>query len=143
MRFFIASPWRNKDIVKKLTDELQQRGYEAYSFLQSGANLSTGMSIEEELKIFGEALSNWERDPKIKQIFNSEMDGLKKSDVIVLLQPAGHSSMLEAGIGYGMGKEVAIIGPIKKPEVFYLISNHFYPDTDSFLNDLSAFASKH
>jgi len=129
-------------MVKKLTEDLQQRGYEAYSFLQSGVNLSTGMSIEEELKMFGEALSNWERDPKIKQIFDSELDGLKKSDVVVLLQPAGHSSMLEAGIGYGMGKEVAIIGSIKKPEVFYLICNHFYPDTDAFLNDLKSFVSK-
>jgi hypothetical protein len=136
MRFFIASPWRNKEVVKKLTDELVKRGYEVYSFLESGVNLSTGMSIAEELKTFGEALNNWEHDPNIKKIFDSEMEGLKKSDTVILLEPVGHSSLLEAGIGYGMGKEVTIIGPIQKPEVSYLVCKKFYADIDAFLNNL-------
>lgn len=143
MRFFIASPWKNKDVVKKLTDKLLERGHEVYSFLQSGANLLTGKSIADELKTFGEALSKWEHDPNIKNIFDSEMEGLKNSDAVILLQPAGHSSLLEAGIGYGMGKKVAIIGRVQKPEVFYLICEHFYADIDSFLSDLGAFAPEH
>ena len=126
-------------VISWLTEELVARGYGVYSFLQSGANLSTGMSITEEIKTFGEALTNWERDPKIKQIFDSEMEGLKTCDALILLQPAGHSSLLEAGIGYGMGKEVTIIGTIEKPEVFYLIGKHFYADIDAFLNDLGSF----
>ena len=31
MKFFIASPWRNKDAVKSLTDALTARGHIAYS----------------------------------------------------------------------------------------------------------------
>jgi hypothetical protein len=140
MKFFIASPWRNKEVVKKLTDELVARGHEPYSFLQSGANLSTGMPIMDEIKMFSDALRNWESDPRIKQIFDSEMEGLKKSDVVILLQPAGHSSLLTAGIGYGMGKEVVTIGPIEQPEVFYFICKHFYDDIDAFLSSLGSAA---
>lgn len=136
MQFFIASPWKNKEMVKELSEKLMAKGYGVYSFLQSGANLLTGTSIMDEIKTFSDALQNWESDPKIKQIFNSEMEGLKASDAVILLEPAGHSSLLEAGIGYGMGKEVISIGAITKPEVFYFICKHFHPDIDSFLSDL-------
>src|ERR1700722_20109699 len=134
MKFFIASPWRNKTIVEGLSEELVKRGYEVYSFLQSGANLASGISIAEELKSFSDALHNWEGDEQIKKIFDSELEGLKQSDAIVLLEPAGHSSLIEAGIGYGMGKKVFVIGTIEKPEVFYLMSERFYADLDAFLN---------
>lgn len=137
MKIFIASPWRNQENVLKLSEALTQRGHEVHSFLQSGANLSTGMSIGDELRTFGEALQNWENDPNIKQIFDSELTGLKSSDMVVLLNPSGHSSLIEAGIGYGMGKRVVSVGPIEKPEVFYLICENLYPDIESFLKSLA------
>ena len=127
--------------VEALSEELVKHGHEVYSFLANGANLTTGLSITEEVKTFGEALVHWEDNPNIRQIFDSELAGLKTSDAVILLQPAGHSSLLEAGIGYGMGKKVATIGPIEKPEVFYLICEKLYPDTDSFLADLPQFTA--
>src|SRR5258708_35607817 len=142
MKFFIASPWKNKDAVKSLSDALLTRGYDVYSFLDSGANLATGLSIAEELKSFTEALKNWQDDPRIKQIFESEMKGLKESDGLILLLPGGHSSLQEAGIAYGIGKKVAIIGPIVKPEVVYLIGEHYiYPDQETFLKDVDNFVA--
>jgi hypothetical protein len=139
MKFFIASPWRNKEVVERLSEELAKRNFAVYSFLQSGANLLTGQPIADEVKTFGEAVENWEKDPNIKKIFDSELDGLKSSDAVILVQPAGHSSLLEAGIGYGMGKRVITIGPIEKPEVFYLICEETYPDVDAFLADIARF----
>lgn len=136
MKLFIASPWRNRTAVELLTGELVKRGYDVYSFLQSGANLTTGMSIAEELKTFGEALANWQADTNIRKIFDSELEGLKTSDMVVLLEPAGRSSLLEAGIGYGLGKKVVAVGAIQQPEVFYLICEKFYPDITNFLDDL-------
>lgn len=138
MKFFIASPWRNQEKVLALSEELTKRGHEVYSFLQNGANLSTGMSIGDELRTFGEALHKWQDDPNIKKIFDSELEGLKSSDMVVFLQPAGHSSLIEAGIGYGMGKQVVIVGAMEKPEVFYLICEKIYPDMESFLKELPA-----
>ncbi len=140
MKFFIAAPWRNKQIVEGLSEELTKRGYEVYSFLQSGANLTTGLSIAEELKTFSDALQNWRDNQNIKNIFETEMDGLKKSDAVIMIEPTGHSSLLEAGIGYGMGKKVFVVGDIERPEVFYLISEQFYPDINAFLNDLGRIA---
>lgn len=140
MQLFIASPWRNKEAVEKITEELTKRGYGVSSFLQSGANLSTGHSVAEELKTFGEALENWENDPNIRRVFDAELAGLKESDMVVLVQPAGHSSLLEAGIGYGMGKKVITVGQIEQPEVFYLICEKLYSTMEDFLADLPNFA---
>jgi hypothetical protein len=137
MKIFIASPWRNRTDVRMLSDVLTVRGYAVYSYLQNTDNSLTGLSIEDELKTFTTALTNWETDPQIKNIFDSEVASLKSSDMVIVLGPVGHSSLIEAGIGYGLGKRVIIIGPIEKPEVFYLIGER-YPDVDSFLNSLDA-----
>jgi hypothetical protein len=48
MKFFIASPWRNADAVKRLSNILTARGDAAYSFLDNGANLVTGTSVVEK-----------------------------------------------------------------------------------------------
>jgi hypothetical protein len=142
MKFFIAAPWRSKELVQGLSDELMKRGYEVYSFLQNGANLLSGQSIVEEIKMFSDAMQNWQDNADIKRIFQAEMDGLKQSEIVLLLEPAGHSSLIEIGIGYGLGKRVIVVGAIEKPEVFYLIAEKIYPDIESFLADLSTIASK-
>lgn len=142
MKFFLAAPWRNKEIVEGLAEEMTKRGYDVYSFLQSGANLTTGGSVVDELKMFSEAMQNWRANADIKRIFEAEMEGLKQSDVVVMLEPAGHSSLIEAGVGYGLGKKVIIVGAVERPEVFYLICQEIYPDITAFLNDLSRIAPK-
>lgn len=142
MKFFIAAPWRSKQLVEALNEELKKRDYEVYSFLESGANLSSGQSVAEELKMFSDAMRNWKDDPNIQKVFTSELEGLKGSDAIILLEPAGHSSLLEAGIGYGMGKKVFIVGHMEQPEVFYLVSDGIYPDMEGFLADLGRIAPK-
>jgi hypothetical protein len=140
MKFFIAAPWRSKELVKGLVEELTQKGYGTYSFLESGANLASGASIGEELRSFSAAMQNWQDDQNIKKIFESEMEGLKSCDAVIMLEPVGHSSLLEAGIGHGMGKKVFIVGDIEKPEVFYLIAQKFYRDIQAFLEDVAQIA---
>jgi hypothetical protein len=136
MKFFIAAPWRNKAGVEALQTALIDRGYGVYSFLQSGANVMTGLSIEEEIKTFTSSLQEWQSNPTIKKIFDAELEGLRQSDAVILLEPAGHSSLLETGAGFGMGKKVFIVGPIEKPEVALLGATGFYADIESFLKDL-------
>ena len=137
MKFFIASPWKNKAQVEQLTEELERMGHSAYSFVKSGANLLTGKAIEEEMKEFSEALMNWKADDRIAKIAESEVQALKDADVVILLLPAGDSSHMEAGIGYGMGKRTVLIGPVEKPEIIYLLFNHVYLDVSSFLKDFA------
>lgn len=136
MKFFVASPWKNKEEVVFLIEELKKRGHETHSFIESGANLLTGRPVEDEMKVFSEALKNWREDERISKIFNSELKTLKESDVVILLLPAGISSHLEAGISYGWGKKLILIGPINKPEIVYLIFDKIYLDMSSFLQDL-------
>ena len=138
MKIFIASPWKNKDQVEKLMEELQAKGHEAHSFIESGANLLSGEPIEDYMKMFNEALKNWQQqDERVSKIFSSELETLKKCDLVVLLLPAGISAHLEAGIAYGWGKRVILIGPIPKPEIVYLIFDKVYIDVSSFLKDLN------
>jgi len=141
MKFFIASPWRNKETVRNLTDALIARGHFAYSFLDSGANLATGRSVIEEFKTFGHSITDWEDAPLIENIFLSEMQALKDSDAVILLEPAGHSSLTEAGIAYGMGKKVLLVGLVEHPEVVYRICGSRYPSIEAFLGDLNGVAA--
>lgn len=136
MRVFIASPWRNKESVKQLSDGLRALGHEVYSFLESGSNLMTGNPIEQEMQMFETALKNWKNDPHIAQIFESEMKGLKESDIVVLLGPPGSSSLLEAGVAHGLGKKTYYVGSISKPEVVYLVFDKIYHDIETFLVDV-------
>lgn len=138
MKFFIASPWRNKDAVKGLADALVSCGHAAYSFLDSGANLATGNSVIEEVKQFGHSVVDWEDDPLIEHVFASEMQALRDSDAVILLEPAGQSSLAEAAIAYGMGKQVVLVGAVDHPEVVYRIfeGRHRYPGVEAFLASL-------
>ena len=138
MKFFIASPWKNREEVNYISEEIKKRGHEAHSFIESGSNLLTGQPIEDEMKMFSEALKNWREDERVSRIFESEIQTLRDSDVVILLLPAGISSHLEAGIAYGMGKKVILIGPFPKPEIVYLIFDRIFIDVSSFLKEVDA-----
>jgi hypothetical protein len=135
MKFFIASPWRNSDAVRSLAEALRTRGHLAYSFLDNGANLAAGASVMEEFKQFGHSMVDWMDDPLVRDIFAAEMRALQDSDAVILLEPAGRSSLAEAGIAYGMGKKVILIGLVEHPEVVYRICGRCYPSIEAFLAD--------
>ncbi len=136
MKFFIASPWRNKEAVKELESTLVLRGHSAWSFLDNGANLCTDTGVMEEFKKFDLSMTNWESDPLIENIFKSEMQALKDCETLILLEPSGHSSLAEAGIAYDMGKRVFLVGLAEHPEVVHLICENKYPTIEAFLKDI-------
>jgi hypothetical protein len=140
MKFFIASPWRNKDAVTYLAEAIRTRGHTVYSFIDCGANLTTGRSVVEEAKQFYQSIGDWENDSMIGKVFASEMYALRESDVFILLEPAGHSSLAEAGIAYGMGKQIVLVGVVERPEIVYRMFGTYYPDTEAFLRNLEGIA---
>jgi nucleoside 2-deoxyribosyltransferase len=74
----------------------------------------------------------------IGQIFESEMKALRESDAVILLEPAGRSSLAEAGIACGMGKRVILVGPVEHSEaVLYRICGSRYPSIEAFPSSLS------
>ena len=142
MKFFIASSWRNKEMVKQLTEGIITRGHTTYSFFNNGANLLGGASMVEESEEaeenFPNSISNWEDNPAVKEIFESDMKALKESDMVILLEPSGRSSLAEAGIAFGMGKEIVLVGLVAHPEiVVYCICEHRYPTIEEFLASLN------
>lgn len=141
MKFLIASPWENKDAVRSLESALTLRGHVAWSFPDDGANLATGKSVMEEFKQFGHSMVEWENDPLIERIFAFEMQALRDSDAVILLEPAGRSSLVEAGIAYGVGKRVVLVGLVEHPEVAYRICGSRYPSVEAFLADFDGLAA--
>ena len=64
------------------------------------------------------------------------MEALRECDAAILLEPSGRSSLAEAGIAYGMGKPVTLVGLVDHPEVVYRICGSRYPSTEAFLAHL-------
>ncbi len=138
MKYFIASKWKNKEMVKMLSDGIKFKGHEAYSFLDNSANLLTGRPIAEDTLFFEEILKSkdWKLNPHVYQIFHSEIKNIRKCDALILLLPCGISSHLEAGIAYGLNKNLILIGKAEKPEIIYLIFDQTYFNLDDFLINL-------
>jgi hypothetical protein len=113
-----------------------------YSFLDNGANAMGGAPpIEESEESFPNSISEWENNPAIKEIFESDMKALRESDEVILLEPSGRSSLAEAGIAYGMGKKIVVVGQVVHPSiVLYSICENRYASTDEFLANLGGVA---
>jgi len=138
-QYFIASRWRNKDSVLELTRKLREKGENVYCFIESEASQKyvevlhkdTGKQME-----ILEAIENWREDPRVKELFKGDMNALRESEAVILLLPAGKSSHIEAGVAYGFGKKLILIGEQKETETLYLIFNEVYPGIDDFIASL-------
>lgn len=88
MRFYIASSFRNVEHVRYTAEQLVLRGHtHTYDWTRHGK-----ATTHAELAAIGEA----------------EMEGVIRSDVFIMMMPAGKGSHIELGIALGTGKEVWI-----------------------------------
>ena len=131
--FFISSRWRNGDKVLELVKKLRDKGYLVNCFMEEKFNPGTIDNDPEEVMARFEARENWKNDPFVKRIFKRDLNGLKSSKCIIVLLPGGKSTHLEAGIGYGLGKKLILIGEQKETESLYLIFSEFYKTIDDFI----------
>lgn len=121
---YVASSWKNifqQDIVKLLEKE----GFEVYDFKNPTIG-NTGFSwneIDENWKHwkpyeFRENLNN----SLAIEGFNLDFEAMQKSDICILVLPAGRSAHTEAGWMKGAGKKVYVYMPVKQePELMYKI----------------------
>ena len=139
-QYFIASKYRNKDEVLDLARKLRQKGKTVYCFIESEASIKNlgdlDANAEDAIKKF-ESIPNWSTSPAVREVFEMDMEALKNSETVILLLPAGKSSHLEAGVAYGLGKNLILIGEQKEAESLYLIFSQFYPDIDNFIASMS------
>ena len=64
------------------------------------------------------------------------MNALRGSEALVLLLPAGKSAHMEAGVAYGLGKRMILIGEQKEAESLYLIFDEYHPTIEAFIQSL-------
>ncbi len=138
--YYIASRYRNKDVVLDLANKLRQKGKSLYCFIESDASVKHAGAVDsdaEEVMNNFESIEDWTKDYRVREIFESDMNALKSAKNVILLLPAGKSSHIEVGVAYGLGKHLIMIGEQKETESLYLVFNEFYPNVDSFISSLS------
>lgn len=135
MRYFIASRWENMKQVQVLTENLMSHGHEVFSYVKDPRNFVS----KEELKNTPAALKdleNWKNNEELRSIYERELEGLRESDILILLLPAGESSHIQAGIAFGLGKKTILIGEPKQVKTHYLIFDEHYPSLESYIATL-------
>ena len=138
-QYFIASRWRNRDKVLELVKQLRERSKTVFSFFEGSKKVfpifDSKLDPESVMKRF-ESTNNWQKNPRVRKIFEKDLEDLKKSKVLILLLPAGKSAHIEAGMAYGLGKKCILIGDQKEAESLYLIFDEFYLSIEAFLGSI-------
>lgn len=135
-QYFVCSRWRNKIQVLELVKKLRKIGKTVYSFFESPVvSHRINNDPEEDMRDFEKR--DWQNDPYVKEVFDHDMDGLKESDCLIMLLPAGSSAHIEAGAAYGMGKKCILIGTPEKADSLYKIFSDVYSTIDEFIDSIT------
>lgn len=131
--YTVISSYRNRDEVERLVNEIRRRGYTCYNFCDEPADPNNADAHpEEQMKVF-EARKDFHEDEHFKKLFRRDLAGLKNAEKVILLQPGGLSAHMEAGIAFGLGKSLIMVGEPTKPETLYLMFEERYSSADDFL----------
>ena len=135
--YTIISRFRNKERCEYLVGELKRRGKTCYSFCETPADPDRPEAPAEEQMEQFEQTDDFYNDKYFQYIFQKDLDGLKNAQNVILLLPAGTSAHIEAGIAYGLGKHLILIGQPAKPESLYLIFQEGYDTIEDFLRSIA------
>ena len=134
--FTVLSSFRNRDIVNAFIDELRKRGYTCHNFCDEPADPKNPDDDPEKQQQVFESVEDFYNDEHFQKVFKKDLDGLKNAETVILLQPCGLSAHMEAGIAFGLGKRLLMIGPAVKPETLYLMFEERYDSAEDFLKTL-------
>ena len=136
--YTIVSSYRNKDRVIALVHAICDQGRSCYNFCDEPSDPDNpDAHPEEQMKVF-EATENFYDDPHFQKLFKRDLEGLRNAQSVILLQPCGLAAHMEAGVAYGLGKRLIMIGKPVKPETLYLMFKERYETSDEFLATLKA-----
>lgn len=134
--YTVISSYRNKDEVESLVNEIRKRGFTCYNFCDEPADPNNADAHpEEQMKVF-EAKKNFHEDEHFQKLFKRDLEGLKNAGKVILLQSCGLSAHMEAGIAFGLGKPLIMVGEPMKPETLYLMFEERYSTTEEFLKTI-------
>lgn len=142
--YIVVGRWRNRDKVNEVVQVLRQAGKKVYCFTDNvyegdGITFETHNQADPEAMMQQfEATEDWQTNPTFRKIFETDMQGLRDSERLVLVFPAGLAAHMEFGAAYGMSKKCYAIGAPEKVETLYLMFDKIFPDTGSFAKELTA-----
>lgn len=110
-------------------------GKKVYCFFESPLS-KPRMHNDPEKDMEGFESRDWKNDKYVRDLFDYDLEGLRQSEALIMLLPAGSSVHIEAGIAYGMGKECILIGKPEKAESLYLIFKKQYSTVEEFIKTL-------
>lgn len=89
MKFYIGSGFKNVDIVKKVSEELKKQGWIRTC---SWEDIEVGTETREDLIRYSKL----------------EMDAIEKSDIVIIILPAGRGTHVELGYSLAKGKRIIL-----------------------------------
>ncbi|MFZ3172059.1 MAG: hypothetical protein WA118_08775 [Carboxydocellales bacterium] len=107
MKIYLASSWKNVELVRILANYLRMRGHEVDDFTDSSkGRLSFSFSQLPGIEHYNakSALDIAE----VQQAFAEDKHWIDWADCVLLILPAGKSAHLEAGYAKGSGKKLVI-----------------------------------
>jgi len=122
--------------VQVLTENLQALGHEVFSYVGDTRNFVLKTELDKSPDSFNPG-DDWQSRDQLKKMFDHNMIGIVESSVVIMLFPAGHTSHIEAGIGYGLNKKLILIGEVENVEPHYLIFSEWYKTIDDFIASLT------
>ncbi|KPL58861.1 nucleoside 2-deoxyribosyltransferase [Rossellomorea vietnamensis] len=91
MKFYIASSFANKDLVRYVSHKLEQKGYtQTYDWTRN-ERASTVKDLQ--------------------RIGQNEKDAITDSKVVIIILPGGKGSHVELGMALGHGKRIILYSP--------------------------------
>lgn len=134
--FFIAGRCRNREKILEICDIFDSLNISYYCFLKNEqSHKETGLDINDKALADKFEKMNLQSDT-VKTIFRYDMEGLKNSNNLLLVLPAGKSAHIESGVAYGLGKKCYAIGEYDVTDSLYLIFDKIFADENELLNFL-------
>lgn len=134
--YTVLSKFRNKEKTDFLIDKIREKGFTCYNHMDIPADPNNpDAPVEEQMKVF-DSVKDFYNDEYFQYVFETDLNGLKNAEKVIVLLPAGNSVHIEAGIAYGLGKLLILIGEPEKADTLYLIFKERYKTIEEFLKTI-------
>ena len=134
--YTVIGKFRNAQKVRALIAAIRNMGKSCYDFTDKPADPKNPYAPFDDQMVALESHPNFLNDSVHRYHYERDLDGLRNANAVILLLPAGTSAHIEAGIAFGLGKKLILIGKPEKPETLYFIFDEYYDTAEEFLRNV-------
>jgi len=145
LKWYVASSWKNAEVVKDTIDAIRNAGDQAFDFMHHSFDfdsLSYRDSKTDAVEDGRDKLpdNEWYNHPVVNTHFLIDRNALDECDALVAIFPCGNSSHIEIGIMEGQNKPVCAIVPkginMKKDLLYKIFEKCIFQGLDDFINTM-------